>query len=535
MMTLTDEARTIDLSDQTSEELVVVERARSRATVTLNDPVTRNALSLPLAASLHHTLHQLVDVPDLQAIVLTGAGGAFSSGAGRGKTVAAESKGSVETSTSALRWELGEIVRLIARSDIPFVAAVNGVATGAGLALALACDVVIVSDRARLAPDAGRVGLLSEVGMSWLLTRRLGYYRTLSLLTQGRELSATQAARAGLVEAAVEHDELAAEVSFWCEIAGLAATRRMAKPLVRSATESARERAEVMGEFLDQTEPAGHDLTTVVRDRRTLPPGVVGSEDVPAVATDLATPDPSVETSRQPSAGRSEIIEHRKDRSGALRAGVFGMSDGLVSNTALVMGLAGSGAVHRVILLAGVAGLAAGALSMAAGEYVSMASQREMYEREISLVAQELEERPKKKRDELVLVYRAKGLGPADAERLADRIMADRHVALDTLAREELGLDPTELGSPLSAAVSSKLTFAAGAFVVILPYFIGGGTAALIAAIALVGAALLGVGAGVGMLNGRSPMRSGLRQLLLGGVAALVTFGIGHLIGASVS
>jgi VIT1/CCC1 family predicted Fe2+/Mn2+ transporter len=226
---------------------------------------------------------------------------------------------------------------------------------------------------------------------------------------------------------------------------------------------------------------------------------------------------------------------HRGDRSGALRAGVFGVSDGLVSNTALVMGVAGSGASHTVIMLAGTAGLLSGSFSMAAGEYVSMASQREMYEREISLEAQELQEKPEEERDELVLLYRAKGLPRDDAAQLADRIMADRQVALDTLTREELGLDPTQLGSPLSAAISSLLTFGIGALVVIFPYFFGGGTAALVAAIILAVAALLGVGAGIGVLNGRSPVRSGLRQLLLGGAAALVTFGIGHLIGASVS
>jgi len=226
---------------------------------------------------------------------------------------------------------------------------------------------------------------------------------------------------------------------------------------------------------------------------------------------------------------------HRGDRSGALRAGVFGVSDGLVSNTALVMGVAGSGASHTVILLAGTAGLLSGSFSMAAGEYVSMASQREMYQREISLEAQELEEKPEEERDELVLLYRAKGLPRSDAARLADRIMADRQVALDTLTREELGLDPTQLGSPLSAAISSLLTFAVGALVVILPYFFGGGTAALVTAIILAAVALLGVGAGIGVLNGRSAVRSGLRQLLLGGAAALITFGIGHLIGTSVS
>jgi VIT1/CCC1 family predicted Fe2+/Mn2+ transporter len=226
---------------------------------------------------------------------------------------------------------------------------------------------------------------------------------------------------------------------------------------------------------------------------------------------------------------------HRTDRSGALRAGVFGVSDGLVSNTALVMGIAGSGAAHKVILLTGIAGLLAGAFSMAAGEYVSMASQREMYEREISLEAQELEEKPEEERDELALLYRAKGLGREDAARLAGQIMSDRKVALDTLAREELGLDPTELGSPLAAATSSLLTFASGALVVILPYFFGGGTAALAAAVVLAALALLAVGGGIGVLNGRSLVRSALRQLLLGGAAALVTFGIGHLIGATVS
>ena len=226
---------------------------------------------------------------------------------------------------------------------------------------------------------------------------------------------------------------------------------------------------------------------------------------------------------------------HRGDRSGALRAGVFGVSDGLVSNTALVMGVAGSGASHTVILLAGTAGLLAGSFSMAAGEYVSMASQREMYQREIALEAQELEEKPEEERDELVLLYRAKGLPRNDANRLADQIMADRQVALDTLAREELGLDPGQLGSPLSAAISSLLTFAVGALVVLLPYFAGSGTAALVAAIVLAAAALVAVGAGIGILNGRSGVRSGLRQLLLGGAAALITFGIGHLIGATVS
>jgi VIT1/CCC1 family predicted Fe2+/Mn2+ transporter len=226
---------------------------------------------------------------------------------------------------------------------------------------------------------------------------------------------------------------------------------------------------------------------------------------------------------------------HRTDRSGSLRAAVFGVSDGLVSNTALVMGFAGSGAARTAILLAGIAGLLAGAFSMAAGEYVSMSGQREMYQREISLEAAELAEKPEEERAELVLLYRAKGLDRADAERLADRIMANPEVALDTLAREELGLDPDELGSPWSAALSSMLAFALGAFVVVLPYLIGGGLMTLLVAIGLAILALFTVGAGLGVLNGRSALRSGLRQLAVGVLAAAVTFEVGHLIGTVVS
>ncbi|GAA4623178.1 VIT1/CCC1 transporter family protein [Actinoallomurus vinaceus] len=243
---------------------------------------------------------------------------------------------------------------------------------------------------------------------------------------------------------------------------------------------------------------------------------------------DGGKPDPRTQISRREG-------WHRTDRSGALRAGIFGVSDGLVSNTALVMGFAGSGSSRTAILLAGVAGLLAGAFSMAAGEYVSMSSQREMFEREIALEAQELEETPEEEHAELVLLYRAKGLDRADAERLADRIMSDKKVALDTLAREELGLDPDELGSPWGAAASSLLAFAMGAFVVVLPYLIGGGTAALLAAIGLAVLALFGVGAGIGALNGRPVVRSGVRQVVAGGLAAGVTFLVGHLIGTAVS
>ena len=222
---------------------------------------------------------------------------------------------------------------------------------------------------------------------------------------------------------------------------------------------------------------------------------------------------------------------HRGDRSGALRAAVFGVNDGLVSNTSLVMGFAGSGASGSTILFAGLAGLLAGAFSMAAGEYISMRSQKESYEREISLESEELRDDPEAEVEELALIYRTKGLDAQEAQRVAETIMADRDAALDTMVREELGLDPGQLGSPWSAAVSSLLAFAVGAVVVVLPFALGSGLAALVVAIASAGVALFTVGATIGVLNGRSALRCGARQLLIGGGAAVLVFLIGHWVG----
>lgn len=223
---------------------------------------------------------------------------------------------------------------------------------------------------------------------------------------------------------------------------------------------------------------------------------------------------------------------HRSDRSGALRAAVFGVNDGLVSNTSLVMGFAGSGATRTTILFAGLAGLLAGAFSMAVGEYISMRSQREAYEREIALEAEELHEDPDAETEELALIYRAKGLDADEAQRIATTIMKNHDTALETMAREELGLDPGELGSPWSAAVSSLVSFALGAVVVVLPYLFGASTVALVTAVVLAAVALFTVGSALGLLNGRAPLRSGARQLLVGGGAALVVYLIGHAIGA---
>jgi VIT1/CCC1 family predicted Fe2+/Mn2+ transporter len=210
---------------------------------------------------------------------------------------------------------------------------------------------------------------------------------------------------------------------------------------------------------------------------------------------------------------------------------VFGVNDGLVSNTSLVMGFAGSGAAGPTILFAGLAGLLSGAFSMAVGEYISMRSQREAYEREISVEAEELRDDPEAEAEELALIYRAKGLNADEAERVATTIMKNHDTALDTMAREELGLDPEELGSPWSAALSSLISFALGAIVVVIPYFFGSGTAVLVTAIVLAAIALFTVGSALGMLNGRALPRSGARQLLIGGGAALVVYFIGQAVG----
>jgi VIT1/CCC1 family predicted Fe2+/Mn2+ transporter/rubrerythrin len=224
---------------------------------------------------------------------------------------------------------------------------------------------------------------------------------------------------------------------------------------------------------------------------------------------------------------------HRASRSGTFRAVIFGVSDGLVSNLALVMGVAGASQDPSVILLAGIAGLLAGAFSMAAGEYVSMQSQRELFERQINLERAEIEAMPEEEEAELAAIYRAKGFADREARIIAARIFQDRDMALRTLVREELGLDPDELGSPWGAALGSFVAFALGAVVPVLPYLFGSGPSAFPLSLGLSLVALFAVGAGVSMLTGRGTIFSGLRQALIGLGAATVTYLVGSLIGVA--
>jgi len=221
--------------------------------------------------------------------------------------------------------------------------------------------------------------------------------------------------------------------------------------------------------------------------------------------------------------------------SGSLRAAVFGVNDGLVSNASLILGVAGAGTSNATILLAGVAGLLAGAFSMAAGEYVSMRSQREMYEYQIALEKAELEVYPEEEAEELALIFEARGMAADEARQYAAQLIADPKRALETLTREELGLNPGELGSPWGAAGYSFLAFAIGGAIPLAPYLLARGPHALAASILLSAAALFAVGAAISLFTGRSALVGGLRMLGIGAGAGAITYAIGSAVGVGLS
>ncbi len=221
--------------------------------------------------------------------------------------------------------------------------------------------------------------------------------------------------------------------------------------------------------------------------------------------------------------------------SGGLRAAVFGVNDGLVSIACLVMGIAGAASSNSLILMTGLAGLLAGAFSMAAGEYISMRSQREMFEYQIGLERAELAKYPQEEAGELTLIYMARGMEEAEAKKLAQRMVSNPELGLNTLAREELGLNPDDLGSPWVAAVSSFLAFAAGGLIPLLPYLLQIHTHTLQYAISLTAIALFSIGAMLSLFTGRNAIKGGLRMLLIGGTAGLLTYWIGDLLGANLA
>jgi VIT1/CCC1 family predicted Fe2+/Mn2+ transporter len=226
---------------------------------------------------------------------------------------------------------------------------------------------------------------------------------------------------------------------------------------------------------------------------------------------------------------------HRAASGNALRAAVLGANDGLLSNFSLVMGVAGAQVSANTVLVTGLAGLLAGAGSMAMGEWVSVTSARELAGHQLEIEAREIEQIPDEEREELALIYEAKGLGADQARDLAARQIADRDTALDTLAREELGIDPQELGgSPTVAAATSFVLFAIGAIVPVIAFFFLSGTPAVGVSAALSAAGLFAIGALITMFTGRSALFSGGRQVLIGGAAAALTYVVGRLIGGAV-
>lgn len=227
---------------------------------------------------------------------------------------------------------------------------------------------------------------------------------------------------------------------------------------------------------------------------------------------------------------------HRTAGGNALRAAVLGASDGLVSNFNLVMGVAGAELSGSSILLTGIAGLLAGAISMALGEWISVQSSRELYQKQLDTERDEIANAPEEELEELVLIYQARGLDEDAARLMADKVMSNPDTALETLARDELGIDPNELGgSAWEAAFTSFLLFAVGAVVPVAPFAFLSGSAAIAVSAVLSGIGLFIIGAAITLFTGKPVLYSGVRQMLFGLVAAAATFAVGHLIGVNIA
>jgi VIT1/CCC1 family predicted Fe2+/Mn2+ transporter len=227
----------------------------------------------------------------------------------------------------------------------------------------------------------------------------------------------------------------------------------------------------------------------------------------------------------------SRSHRHRDVQGGVARASVFGVSDGLVSNVSLILGVAGANVDASFVRLAGIAGLIAGAVSMAAGEYVSMRAQQELFERELELERLEIKHNPETELAELVQLYRDRGLSEDTALEVATQLMSSPEQALEVHAREELGVAPDSLGSPVGASLGSFLSFCVGALVPLLPWFFASGTGAVVTSLVLSMVAAAAVGIALATFTGRSMWKSAGRQVLIATVAALVTYAVGSIVG----
>ena len=228
------------------------------------------------------------------------------------------------------------------------------------------------------------------------------------------------------------------------------------------------------------------------------------------------------------------VHHHRDVQGGAERAAVFGVSDGLVSNVALILGVAAAAESSSSVVVAGLSGLLAGAASMAAGEYVSMKAQTELIERELDRERESLAENPRAETRELASIYEARGVAPEQAKQIATAVMADPEIALEVHAREELGVNPDATGNPIAASLSSFVAFAVGALLPLLPWFFTEGNSAIIYSVLVGLGASAAVGVALATFTKRSMFRTALRQVLLAAAACAVTYALGSLLGATV-
>jgi VIT1/CCC1 family predicted Fe2+/Mn2+ transporter len=268
-------------------------------------------------------------------------------------------------------------------------------------------------------------------------------------------------------------------------------------------------------------QPDAQEISAEERGHAAVIQAAVGNKPSPSIGADIA---------------KAEHWHRGAGSGNDLRAAVLGANDGLVSNFCLIMGIAGAGTANSTILLTGFAGLIAGACSMALGEWLSVTNARELAQSQMSLEADEIEHTPEAEEKELALIYQAKGLEKADAQRVASDLMQDKKAALDTLAREELGINPADLGgNPWSAAATSFVLFSVGALFPVLPFVWLKGLPAIAVSVGLAAFALFAIGIITSLFNGRSPWFSAARQVVIGCVAAAVTYGVGALLGVSLS
>jgi 2-(1,2-epoxy-1,2-dihydrophenyl)acetyl-CoA isomerase len=258
-MTVTSYENAVEAARASERKLVAVEHEGSRALVRLDDPERLNPLSAELTVQLHGSLRELVGDPNVRVVIITGSDPAFSAG-GDLRLMREVAQPMIEEgadgATAVWEWirnQFGAIARLITRTDKPFIAAINGAAAGVGLSFALSCDLIVCSEQARLVPAFGRIGLLPEVGQSWLLTRRLGYQRTFELFATGRHLTGREAYELGLANAVVPHEGLLAKAGEWCDALGRLPSHvpKMMKPLLRGAADMTWEQAIAFEEFAE--------------------------------------------------------------------------------------------------------------------------------------------------------------------------------------------------------------------------------------------------------------------------------------------